>query len=497
LRLRNLFHGVGWAAFTLTILWPTAALVVECTLRDQAPSEGFAFSARQLGLLWRSIWLASAATATCIVISLPGAFILGHRARLSDQPLVAAAMLATLLCPPMVLSFGWQRVLPKEFDPHLRCILVWSLWAWPIPAMLIAAGWSRVGRRAFEAALLATSAARAFGLAVSPLLIRHVAMSAMILFLLFFGDYGVPHANGLIVYATELLGCASQSNNAIDTLWPALLPITITAFALWGLVLISRRCAFDDDPADHALPSHSSRSGRILLTTCLVATWVPPMAALIVHLGPGDVFLKTLQTYGLNVLMTLGVAVSAALFVMVIAAGTQSAVRGRRFSLGISLLFGALPGAVVGESLIAAFNHPLTAAIYDHWPIVALAYAARFAWIGMLAAHLVASQMQSQSVDPAKLDIASYRSIFIRVLLPQHLSLLWSAAAAVTVLSVADVAASTLVRVPGFNPVAHVMIEKFHRFEDGVMISLSFILVGAALLGAMLLFVLQRRTAHR
>ncbi len=439
--------------------------------------------------------MASAATVACILISLPGAFVLGHRARLSDQPLVAAAMLATLLCPPMVYNFGWQRVLPKAFDPHLRCILVWSLWAWPIPAMLIAAGWSRLGRRAYEAAILTTSAARAFVMAVSPLLIRHVALSAMILFLLFFGDYGVPHANGLLVYSTELLGWASQSNNVIDTLWPALLPIGVTVLALWGLFVISRRCDFDDQPGDHPLPSKSRGVWRMLLTVCLAATWVPPMAALVAHLGSAEVLPKTFRIYGLDVLMTFAVAVSAALLVMVMAGGVQSSLRGRHFALAITILSGALPGAVVGASLIAAYNHSLTTVIYDHWPIVALAYAARFAWIGMLATYLIGSGMRDPSVDPARMDLASEPGIFIHVLLPQNLCLLVSAAAAIVVLAIADVATSTLVRVPDFNPIAHVIIEKFHRFEDGIMISLSFILVGAALFGAMLLFALHLR--HR
>jgi hypothetical protein len=53
--------------------------------------------------------------------------------------------------------------------------------------------------------------------------------------------------------------------------------------------------------------------------------------------------------------------------------------------------------------------------------------------------------------------------------------------------------ASSPVRVPGFSPIAQVIIEKFHRFEDGMLISLSFWLVAAALPGVVLLIVALRR----
>lgn len=401
-------------------------------------------------------------------------------------------MLATLLCPPMVYSFGWQRALPGEFDPHLRCMLVWSLWAWPIPAMMIGAGWSRVGRRAFEAALLTTSAAKAFVRVVLPLLLRYVVLSAIILFVLFFGDYGTPHANGLLVYATELLGWASDSSHTIDTLWPATLPVALTALALCGVAVTWRRCALDDEPGEHSAPTHRSAIRRGLVLIYLATTWFPPMISLILHLGSGSVFLGAIRTYGCDIAITFAVALTAAILVMLMAAGMAASGRGRRFALAMALLFGALPGAVIGEALIAAYNHPLTAAVYDQWPIVALGYAARFAWIAMLAASLIATGIRSSQADQARTDGASEPGVLTRVLLPQQVPLMVGVIAAITVLAVADVATSTLVRIPAFNPIAHVIIEKFHRFEDGMMISLSFILVAAAIVGAGLLLVIGR-----
>lgn len=481
----------------LAIVWPAAALIEACFSQGAAPAGGFTFTARQCGLLWRSLWLSGVATVICVAISLPAAFLLGRSARVTDQPLTLAALLATLLCPPMVYSFGWQRALPAGFDPHLRCILVWSLWAWPIPALIVGAGWARVGRRAFEAAILTTSTASAFVRVVSPLLLRYIGLSMMILFVLFFGDYGAPHANGLLVYATELLGWASDSNRTIDTLWPALLPVGVTSVALVCVAGLWRHCVIDEESVEQLIPTHGSRMWHGLVLICLALTWVPPMGALLAHLGSRSVFLNAVRTYWRDIIATFAVALAAAAIVTLAAAGVAAYGRGRRFALAMALLFGALPGAVVGEALIAAYNHPLTAVVYDDWPIVVLAYAARFGWIGMLASTLIASAARGVVADQARTDGASEAAVVTNVLLPSHAPLVASVVAVTTVLAIGDVAASTLVRIPAFSPIAHVIIEKFHRFEDGMLISLSFILVAVAIGCGAVFFLIQRHRLAR
>ena len=55
-----------------------------------------------------------------------------------------------------------------------------------------------------------------------------------------------------------------------------------------------------------------------------------------------------------------------------------------------------------------------------------------------------------------------------------------------TALAVGDLATSSLVRVPDFNPIAHVIVEKFHRREDDMLVCLSLSLVAASLPGALL-----------
>ena len=486
---------VPWAVFVAAMVWPTVALIHRCIVEDQPPGGGFTFSLRQLGLFWRSLWLAGVATGVSLIVSIPGAYVVGRLRRLSRHPLIAAMLMALLLCPPMVYSFGWERILPATFNPYVRCIGVWALWGWPIPAMFIGVGWSRVGIRAYEAALLVASPTAAFLHAVIPVLRRYVAFSALIVFVLYFNDYGVPHACGLLVYPTELLGWAASSGRTIDTVCPAAMSVVATSLALLTMFATWRRCAVDDDTDTFAaLPKSTSRGLTGIAFGWFILSWLLPVLALVVNLASPAVILEAFETYFGDLAWSLAIAVLSGL----VAVGmglSLVAVRGLRMvGLIWTIAFGALPGALIGEALVAGYNHASLWWVYDHWPIVALSYVSRFGWIGVLTAVVVSENATPDVLAQARVDGATRASVLSRIQIPMNWPVLLCGAAVVAAMSVAEVATSSLVRVPAFSPIAHVLIEKFHRFEDGMLISLSLWLVAATIPPAMLLMLaLSRR----
>jgi len=483
----------GWAVFLLAFVWPTAALILGSAAQGQPPDGGYTFSWRQWGLLWRSGEWSAVATVVCLILSLPGAYLIGQGRRMSRQPLVAASLLAVLLCPPMVFAFGWERLLPHDFDPYLRCVAVWSLWAWPIPAWIIGAGWSRGGRQAFEAALLSTSHVRAFIHVALPSLIPHIALSALILFVVFFGDYGVPHACGLIVYTTELLGWATSSSRLIDVVWPAILPTAVTLLVLVVMFQLWRRCEADE-LGDATLIDRPSRLLQLVVFAIVVVSWLLPMGTLVVKLASTSVIVEALRTYGGDLTCSLAVAILSGIVAVGMGVGI-AALRLPSVAVVWAVIFGALPGALIGESLVAAYNHPLFGWLYDHWAIVALGYVARFGWIGLAIGMLVIPSRKDDLSAQARTDGATEADMISHLFIPMNWAILCGGVAVIAALSVADVATTSLVRVPTFNPIAHVVIEKFHRFEDGMLISLSLCLVSVAIPPALLLtWALRRRS---
>ncbi len=470
--------GAARAVFLVAIVCPTVALLIRVIGDGEPPSVGFTFSLRQFALLWKSTWLAAVGTIVCIIVSLPGAYVVGRVRRISFHPLIAASFMMILLTPPMVYAFGWERLLPAALHGSLRCIGVWALWAWPIPALLIGAGWSRAGRPVHDAALLVTSPAAAFVRVVLPVLARHIFLSMVIVFVLFFGDYGVPHACGLNVYATELLSWAAGSSHVIDTAWPALPSVVITVMALVAVFRLWRGCSLDTDTgASGPSPHGSSPVLALLAVVAFAVSWVLPIGSLIVKLGSIAAMTGAFGTYGRDLACSLAVALIGGLAVVAMGVGMQVSRRWRWVGVAWAVMFGALPGALVGVSLVAAYNHRFAWWLYDHWPIMAICHVSRFGWVGFLAGALVLKNAPTDVIAQARVDGAGGPAIWRYIRLPMNWPALLCAAAIVAALSVSDAAASSLVRVPDFSPVAHVIIEKFHRFEDGMLISLSLWLV--------------------
>ncbi|MHC5109730.1 MAG: ABC transporter permease subunit [Planctomycetota bacterium] len=442
---------------------------------------------------------------------MPAAWLIGRFRSRSVRALALAAGIALLLCSPMVYTFAWDGVLTRwwpadapaeklniselanlppaanapasartSISPVLRCVILWSLWAWPIPACIMGFGWAGRGRKMLEAALLDVSLPRALLTIGWRTMAPWWAFSSLVTVLLLLHEYSVPHACGLTVFATELLSWASQSSIPTDTVLPAL-PQLLLVVLLLGLAIRQWRC-LDDQVSLSAMGSARNGVGR---TVAVVAgliwsvSWLVPMVVLVNRLGDVETMATAWQTYGGDLLMTIAVASAAGLVSVMIGLVIGAWRRVRVATVIIFVLWGTLPGALIGMSLVSAYNRDWLSIVYDHWPVVMLAYIARFGWIGILAGVLIHRDRATRVVEQAGLDGATSGQVLRRITLPLHGPVLLCAALTITALAVGDVAGSALVRGPSFTPIAHLIIEKFHRFEDGMLVSLSlWIVVG-------------------
>ncbi|MFQ5590769.1 MAG: ABC transporter permease [Phycisphaerae bacterium] len=478
----------AWGVLALAVVLPTLALAWTAVTQAESPDGGFTFASRQLTLLWRSTWMAGVAAAACVLVSLPGAYVVGQLRAFVDHPVVVALLATPLLCPPMVYAFGWERLLPDTCDPQLRCIWVWASWSWPIPAMLIGSGWSRGGGKAYEAALIVSSPAVAFLHVALPLLARYMALSAVILFVLFIGDYGVPHACGLMVYQTELLGWAASSDRVMDTIWLSIPVLVTTCIALLALFIAWRRCSLVDEGGSARHARHATaRHIVVLAVICFVTSWMLPVGTLVLKLESPAVLREAFVTYAPDLAWSMALGGISGLAVVAMGVGVVAVRRARAAAVVLLAAFGAIPGAVVGAALVTAYNHNATRALFDHWPIVALGYVSRFGWIGVVVAILVRRACSADVTAQARTDGAGELSVLGRIHIPMCWPTLASAVAIVAALCIAEVPTTSLVRVPGPAPIALVIIEKFHRFEDGMLISLSLWLAAINLAAAALL----------
>ena len=469
---------------------PAIVLVVR-SIAGEAPSAGWLPSVRQWGLLMNTAGLAGAAVCVSTVCALPAAYAVGQCGRLSDKPLMVGLMVVPLLLPPMVYAFGWQRLI--TLPGHVQCVWVWSAWAWPIPALIIGSGWSRFGRGGYEAALLSASAWSAFLRVALPVLLRYVATGCLVLLVLFMGEYSVPHACGLNVYATDLLGLAeSYGARAGEVLWPSMPLLLVLAVACGTAWTLWRRSASEEDVLPTASTPPRASKGLILVVAGLVlVTVVVPIVGLAWHPSIRSWMAEAWRTYHVELLQSIGVSVASGVVAVAMGAGLALWPLGRGVGTALALAFGILPGALIGQALVVTYLH--VSIVYDHWPIVVLSYVARFGWVGMLVGYLAVSDVRRELVDQARADGADEFVVDTRVRLYPNWPVLASGILLVAALSLADVTAITLVRIPSIGTISLTLIEKMHRFEDSMLASLSLWLVLPALPSAVFVALSLRR----
>ena len=488
---RALLPAPGLALFLLVIVIPAIALSVRSLQLGTSEETSAWPSLRQWQLFGQTLRLAACGAGLAVLLSVPGAYVIGRLESVSRAPAVGVVLLAPLLLPPMIYAFGWQRLGWTRLPDYFWCVWVWASWCWPIPAMLIGSGWARAGRDAYAAALLDSSAAAAFARVALPALVRHALIAALILLVLFVGEYSVPHACALNVLATELVGWAANSDRPADVLLPTLPLFVVTVVALGLLRWAWRGRGWDEADADRASSAAGASPGPIVLLLAVVVTTAPvPIAVLTVKAGSWAAMKEALATYHSELVRSAGVALAAGVVAVVMGMSLAGAVRLRRVALPCAVLFGVMPAALVGEAVLITCQP--VAIVYDNWPLVVFGYVARYGWIGLAVAWLAGASVSRDLVAQARTDGASESAVLLRLAYLSNVPLLLCGVAVVSALSLADVAIAGLLQVPSIGLVSLKLIEKFHRFEDGMLVSLSLWLIAGAIPAALLAWVALR-----
>ncbi|GAG33595.1 unnamed protein product, partial [marine sediment metagenome] len=193
---------------------------------------------------------------------------------------------------------------------------------------------------------------------------------------------------------------------------------------------------------------------------------------------------EALRTYHAELWTSVGVAVAAGVAAVWMGLSVVAGRRLRAVVIVAVLIFGLLPGALVGVAVLAAYQQ--VDLVYNHWPLLAIGYVARYGWIGVLVAWLAWRSVGSDVVAQARIDGAGEMDIALALRYRPNVALLLCGVGVVAAMSLADVALGSLLTVPGIGPISGKLMEKFHRFEDGMLVSLSLWLVAGALPAAVL-----------
>jgi ABC-type Fe3+ transport system permease subunit len=259
--------------------------------------------------------------------------------------------------------------------------------------------------------------------------------------------------------------------------WPLL---GLVMLALAALAMCWRRRS---EPDDEEMPEirHAGQRWMLLGLTAPVGvmTVVLPVGALIGRLPSLGTMGQALHTYPTELWTSLAIAAAAGVAAVWMGVSAIAVRRVRPVVVGAVLVFGVLPAALVGHAVLAAYLP--VGFVYNSWLLLAIGYVARYGWIGVLVAWLAWRSAGSDVVAQARTDGAGEIDITLGLRYRPNIALLLCGVAVVAAMSLADVALGSLLTVPGIGPISGKLMEKFHRFEYGMLVSLSLWLVAAAL----------------
>jgi ABC-type Fe3+ transport system permease subunit len=437
-------------------------------------------------LLLKSVLMSAAGATVAMVLSIPAMSVIGT-GRAGRWPAVATALLiGPLLFPPTVLAFGWDKLtggstwmaqqlriggVEALTRGSFRAAWVWGSWLWPVSAMVVSAGVRQWGRRAYEAAILDASPLQAVVRAVLRVLRPYVLAAWVLLFCICLTDYQIPHACSEMVYATELLSWLTESGRSIDGVWPALPMIAIVVPLL---ILLSGRIGLLRDAIEFHEGGTARRGGGwgwVALAGLVAVTAVCPMVALAMGTELTAAMGQAYRVYWSDLWQTIGVAAVGAVGCVILGEALMSAGRWSRPAVWGVVLGGLLPGALVGQALVAGYVR--VPAVYDQWWMMSLTYVGRFGWIGLLASWLASRSVPRMLVEQAAVDGAGQDAQYWWVRWPIVWRVIVAGGAAALAMSVSEISAISMTRTPGVGTISLTLIEKFHRFEDEMLVSLS------------------------
>ena len=476
-------------AFFLLLAWgPIAALLAACFA---VPHEEFFWwllpGVRRGWILAQTVGYAMAVATVATVAGTAGAVSCWGRSDLLATVARRAALL-TAAVPPYLHALAWLPIsaaLPGrgagEITGWVSAVWVQSLAVLPFCFGLAYFALEELDGRGIEAARVYGNDRKMLLRVVLPLLRPACLASASLTLLLTLADHSVPALFSRSTYAMEVFEEFSASHDARHALLTALPLVFVSALTLIPLARFWRAAA--QRPRNSGakpeplriggMASEALRAAALLMVLPAIALlviltreaahpaiWVQAMAS-----GAGDLATST---------EVAALAAVAACLPALVVSRSLSARPGRLWWL-VSVPL-AMPSALAGVGLIWIWNRDLPVEVYGTFWMLVLASLARFAPLAVLAIAVWRSRL-----DPALLDAAAVFSsparAFFRVELPMLFPGVAAGAAAVFVLSFAELGATLLVAPPGRGTLALRIFNYLHYGASSAVAALAFCLM--------------------
>ncbi|NOZ21849.1 MAG: iron ABC transporter permease [Planctomycetes bacterium] len=367
---------------------------------------GLLTSAHQWTLMGHSMALSSLVTALTVAVGMPLGVLLG-KTDLPFRRFFTVLFVIPLLIPPYIIAVSWFDLLGREgLLAHLLgasvtratarflfglpgCTAALSSIFLPIPMLLTMIFLRTINPRLEEAGRLVSNWRGVMKGITIPLILPGVLLSAMLVFLLSFGEFSVPNFLRYDVFPVESFTQFSAFYNFKAATAAAVPLAAVTLILLLAEAAFLRERTYQLRPSPmgkHTPPielgPHRTWLFVIVAITGLVIVIVP-MAVLVIQSAGVDAYAEALNRAGGSLLRSLMYAVIGATLLTFLGFFTgyliqTKALRCWRSVDSLTIFLFALPSTVIGIGLISLWNTSWTNFIYSTPLIILLGYLAKY-----------------------------------------------------------------------------------------------------------------------
>ena len=483
--------------FAAAIAWPALIVALELAragpARPAADSRDF-FGPGTLAMLVRTFAAAAVVSLAAVAVAYPAAWaIRSHRA-------ILPFLLIPLFLPSYVAYAGWGVLrapgtrlaawiargsvdaleLKTRLAYDLQAVLGLSLWAWPIAAVVIAAGLTRLDPDLLDTLRLEPASARRRGLTLLNLTRAPILWAFAIIFVLMLGSAVPFHVAQLETYAIAIWRLIDLTAPADRwRVWVAASPLVLITLAI-GAILARKLFSLadtDSQPAPVDAPPLPTRAGRLALAWTVllwIAAVIVPVSMLATTMDEPTAAVRfaarhwpALRDTFATALIVAAVAwlITTAVWFLADRGSKASAVAAACVVLAIGVA--PVPGLLVGLATARAWAlFGATQPVADSAAVVVLAHTARFAFVPALAGWWLARTQTRTLRDLRRIDGADSLVGWFRSCFPTNAWVTLAAAAAVAMLSIQEIEASIMVIPPGYHSLAEWMLQQLHALRQ-------------------------------
>ncbi|MBC7835186.1 MAG: hypothetical protein H7Y88_08805 [Phycisphaerales bacterium] len=363
-----------------------------------------------------------------------------------------------------------------------------SLWAWPIAAMALAPGVSRLSQDVLDSLALDSVSRPARSLGLVRLITRPLTFAFGCVFLVMLGSVVPLHLAQIETAATDSwrrLSLSAGMGPALAAAWPVLLVACGAALLITRTIVRERSI---DEP-DAGVPARSARAAPILAAAIWALSIPAPLALFLYYVRPPGSAVGWLEALrqqshafwrdsGGAVVQSLAIAGSVGALAAVVAFGTWAAcslgdqgpaarlARGAATLLTLVLFFvGLSPGVLLGAALAHLTTRAPLWLADSSAPLIA-AHLLRFGFVAALLGALAAVLEPRAQRDLRRLDRATGLRGWVTAAMLPRLPLVGAGAIVVALLSFHEIESTIFLLNPGAQSLSQQLLEQLHFARD-------------------------------